>query len=137
MDITRENAQFPWVEATRALDLSNDAPREQPLTISKALGRLVKEIYQTSITLPVGKFGHHFLGVVLGELGGFKLTRAAFGRSAKANVFTTSQLKIIQEVIAIGVFIVLNFAVGRSLPRWNEWVAFGLIGAAIVAARWE
>jgi uncharacterized protein (DUF486 family) len=54
-----------------------------------------------------------------------------------AKTFTTAQLKIIQEIIAIGVFIVLNFAVGRTLPRWNEWVSFGLIGAAIIAARWQ
>lgn len=54
-----------------------------------------------------------------------------------ANVFTVSQLKIIQEVIAVGVFLVLNFAVGRQLPRWNEWLAFSLIAAAIIVARWE
>jgi uncharacterized protein (DUF486 family) len=53
-----------------------------------------------------------------------------------SQTFTTSQLKIIQEVIAILVFLVLNFAVGGNLPRWNEWLAFGLIGAAIFAARW-
>ncbi len=53
-----------------------------------------------------------------------------------AKTFTTAQLKIIQEVIAIGVFIVLNFAIGKTWPRWNEWLAFALIAAAVMAARW-
>jgi uncharacterized protein len=53
-----------------------------------------------------------------------------------SHTFTTSQLKIIQEVIAIGVFLVLNVAIGREWPRWNEWFAFGLILAAVVVARW-
>lgn len=49
--------------------------------------------------------------------------------------FTTSQLKIIQEVIAILVFLVLNAAIGREWPKWNEWLAFGLIAAAVLVAR--
>ena len=53
-----------------------------------------------------------------------------------SKTFTTAQLKIIQEVIAICVFLVLNVAIGRVWPRWNEWLAFGLIAAAVLVARW-
>lgn len=53
-----------------------------------------------------------------------------------AKLFTVAQLKIIQEVIAICVFLVLNVLIGKTWPRWNEWLAFGLILAAVVVARW-
>jgi len=53
-----------------------------------------------------------------------------------SKTFTTSQLKIIQEVIAISVFLVLNVAIGREWPHWNEWIAFGLILAAVLVARY-
>jgi uncharacterized protein (DUF486 family) len=53
-----------------------------------------------------------------------------------SRTFTTAQLKIIQEVIAIVVFLILNVAVGRTWPRWNEWVAFLLIVGAVFVARW-
>src|SRR5262245_48604458 len=52
-----------------------------------------------------------------------------------ARTFTTSELKIFQEVIAIAIFLVLNYAIGGERPRWNEWLAFGLIVAAVFAAR--
>jgi uncharacterized protein (DUF486 family) len=53
-----------------------------------------------------------------------------------ASTFTVAQLKIIQEVIAIAVFLVLNTWLGRTWPAWNEWLAFGLIVAAVFVARW-
>src|SRR5262245_44603175 len=53
-----------------------------------------------------------------------------------ASTFTVAQLKIIQEVIAVVIFLVLNAAIGRQWPRPHEWAAFGLILAAIVVARW-
>jgi uncharacterized protein (DUF486 family) len=54
-----------------------------------------------------------------------------------AKSFTVAQLKIIQEVIAICIFLVLNVTLGRTWPRWNEWLAFGLIVAAVFVARWN
>jgi uncharacterized protein (DUF486 family) len=54
-----------------------------------------------------------------------------------AKTFTVAQLKILQEVIAIAIFLVLNVAVGRTWPRWNEWAAFALIAAAVFVARWN
>ena len=52
-----------------------------------------------------------------------------------ALTFTTAQLKIIQEVIAVAIFLVLNFAIGKKLPTWNEWAAFALIVGAVFLAR--
>ncbi|MGC3971827.1 MAG: DMT family protein [Pirellulales bacterium] len=48
---------------------------------------------------------------------------------------STSQLKIIQEVIAVAIFLVLNFLVGKQLPRWNEWGCVALIVGAVLLAR--
>jgi uncharacterized protein len=47
--------------------------------------------------------------------------------------FSAPQLKIIQEVISISVFVVFSLLYLRETPRWNDWVAFGLIIAAVVA----
>jgi len=46
--------------------------------------------------------------------------------------FTAPQLKIIQEVISISVFVVFSFLYLKELPRWNDWIAFGLIVAAVL-----
>lgn len=46
--------------------------------------------------------------------------------------FTAPQLKIIQEVISISVFVVFSYFYLREAPRWNEWLAFGLIVLAVV-----
>ena len=46
--------------------------------------------------------------------------------------FTAPQLKIIQEVISICVFLVFSFLYLKELPRWNDWAAFGLIVAAVL-----
>lgn len=49
-------------------------------------------------------------------------------------LFTATQLKIIQEAISIGVFILFAvFVLGESL-RWNHMVAFGLVGTAVFFA---
>lgn len=53
-----------------------------------------------------------------------------------AQTWSTAQLKILQEVITVVIFLVLNAAIGREWPRWNEWTAFALILAAVVVARW-
>jgi uncharacterized protein (DUF486 family) len=46
--------------------------------------------------------------------------------------FSAPQLKIIQEAISISVFVVFSWLYLREAPRWNDWVAFGLIIAAVV-----
>lgn len=45
--------------------------------------------------------------------------------------FTAPQLKIIQEVVSISIFVVFSMAVLREWPRWNEWLAMLLIVAAV------
>lgn len=46
--------------------------------------------------------------------------------------FTSAQLKIMQEIISISVFLVLNRFYLQSVTRWNEWCAFGLVLGAVV-----
>ena len=45
--------------------------------------------------------------------------------------FTVPQLKIIQEVISVTVFVLFNLVYFGGWPKWNEWLAFGLILAAV------
>ncbi|HWN11125.1 MAG TPA: DMT family protein [Pyrinomonadaceae bacterium] len=45
--------------------------------------------------------------------------------------FTAPQLKIIQEVISISIFVVFSITVLREWPRWHEWLAMLLIIAAV------
>jgi uncharacterized protein (DUF486 family) len=45
--------------------------------------------------------------------------------------FTAPQLKIIQEVVSISIFVVFSVLVLREWPRWNEWFAMLLIVAAV------
>jgi uncharacterized protein (DUF486 family) len=47
-------------------------------------------------------------------------------------VLTLSQLKILQEVITLGVFLVFAWITFRETPRWNEALAMVLIMAAVV-----
>lgn len=46
--------------------------------------------------------------------------------------FTLAQLKILQEVITLGVFLVFAWVTFRESPRWNEAIAMLLIMAAVV-----
>ncbi len=46
--------------------------------------------------------------------------------------FTLAQLKILQEVITLAVFIVFAWITFREAPRWNEALAMVLILAAVV-----
>jgi uncharacterized protein (DUF486 family) len=48
--------------------------------------------------------------------------------------FSAPQLKIIQEVISIVVFLVFCVAYLREPIRWNHFAAFGLVVAAVVVA---
>jgi uncharacterized protein (DUF486 family) len=50
--------------------------------------------------------------------------------------FTAAQLKIIQEIISITVFVVFSFFYLREVPTWRTAAAFLLIlGAVILAVR--
>ncbi len=46
--------------------------------------------------------------------------------------FSAPQLKIIQEVISICVFLVFSILYLHEAPRWTDWAAFGLIMVAVV-----
>ena len=48
--------------------------------------------------------------------------------------FTAYQLKIIQEVITLAVFVAFSALWLREPPRWNHLVAFALVIAAVVFA---
>ena len=48
--------------------------------------------------------------------------------------FSATQLKIFQEVISIGVFVVFAVLVLNERPRWNHGLAFLLIGIAAALA---
>src|SRR5262245_8856212 len=46
--------------------------------------------------------------------------------------FSTPQLKILQEVITISVFIIFNALYTRETVRLTDWVGFGIILLAVV-----
>jgi uncharacterized protein (DUF486 family) len=46
--------------------------------------------------------------------------------------FSAPQLKILQEVISIGVFVVFNYLVLKETIRPTDWLALGLIASAVV-----
>jgi uncharacterized protein (DUF486 family) len=48
--------------------------------------------------------------------------------------FSVAQLKVIQEVIAIAVFVIFNAWYFQASLHWNDWLAFGLIVAAVIAS---
>lgn len=48
--------------------------------------------------------------------------------------FTLPQLKIIQEVISVSVFVMYSLLIARETPKWNDWISLGLIVAAVAVA---
>jgi uncharacterized protein (DUF486 family) len=44
--------------------------------------------------------------------------------------FTAAELKTIQEIITLLVFVTFSVLYLREPMRWNYWIGFGLIGAA-------
>jgi uncharacterized protein len=50
--------------------------------------------------------------------------------------FSAPQLKIMQEVITLGVFVVFSILYLRETPRWNHWLAMMLIVGAVAVAFW-
>ena len=57
------------------------------------------------------------------------------GNRIGAKIFTPSQLLIFREIISIGVSLAFFAVYLRSTPRWNEWLAFGLIVSAVIVAQ--
>ena len=49
---------------------------------------------------------------------------------------TLPQLKIVQEVITLGVFLVFTIYVAGEKPRGTDLAAMGLIGCAVAVAMW-
>src|SRR5258708_1206437 len=52
----------------------------------------------------------------------------------KLEGYSTYQLKIIQEVISLSVFVIFARSYMKELPRWNHLVSFVLIIAAVYFA---
>ena len=52
------------------------------------------------------------------------------------SVYSASQLKIIQEVITLSVFVVFAFCYFKTWPAWNHVAAFVCILAAVAFAFW-
>jgi uncharacterized protein (DUF486 family) len=50
--------------------------------------------------------------------------------------FSAPQLKILQEAITLGVFVVFTVTYLGESPRWNHWLAMALMMAAVVVACW-
>jgi uncharacterized protein (DUF486 family) len=50
----------------------------------------------------------------------------------RSGQFSAPQLKIVQEVISIMVFIIFSTWWLRESPRWNDWLAFALILCAVL-----
>lgn len=48
--------------------------------------------------------------------------------------FTAAQLKVLQEAITLTVFVCFAILILKERPRWNEYVAFGLIFAGVAVA---
>lgn len=62
------------------------------------------------------------------------------GHVSQGGPFTAPQLKIIQEAITLTVFIVFSILVLKERPRTTDYIAFGLILAAVLVAmigRWS
>lgn len=53
-----------------------------------------------------------------------------------SNSFSPYQLKIIQEVITLAVFVVFAVFYFKTWPTWNQVAAFGCILAAVAFAFW-
>ena len=56
------------------------------------------------------------------------------GHVGAGGPFTVAQLQSLQEAISPGVFILFAWIWLRETPRWNEWLAMGLVFAAVLVA---
>lgn len=64
----------------------------------------------------------------------FMVPANRIGHVGAGGPFTVAQLKILQEAITLGVFILFAWIWLRETPRWNEWLAMGLVFAAVLVA---
>lgn len=58
------------------------------------------------------------------------------GHISNGGPFTANQLKIIQEGIAVTVFIAFALLVLKEVPRWTDLAGFGLVLAGLAVALW-
>lgn len=56
------------------------------------------------------------------------------GHVANGGAFTAPQLKILQEGISVAVFLAFSLIALREVPRWQDLVAFLLIGIGLAVA---
>jgi uncharacterized protein (DUF486 family) len=56
------------------------------------------------------------------------------GHIAHGGVFTAPQLKVLQEGIALLVFLAFSIAVLKEVPRWSDLAGMGLIVAGLCVA---
>lgn len=64
----------------------------------------------------------------------FMVPANRIGHAAAGGPFTVAQLKILQEAITLSVFILFAWLWLREAPRWNEWLAMGLVLLAVLVA---
>lgn len=57
-------------------------------------------------------------------------------RWAHRDGIPASSLKVLQEALTILTFAAFALMYLKEPPRWNQWVAFGLIVVAVVFASW-
>lgn len=51
-----------------------------------------------------------------------------------SDVMTLTQLKVMQELLSIGTFVVFAFVLFKERPTYNQYIAFGLILLAVFFA---
>ena len=56
------------------------------------------------------------------------------GALANGGAFSASQLKILQEGVSVCAFLVFTLVALREVPRWQDLLAFLLIGAGLAVA---
>lgn len=64
----------------------------------------------------------------------FMVPANRLGHVGAGGPFTVAQLKILQEAITLVVFVLFAWIWLRETPRWNEWLAIGLVFAAVMVA---
>ncbi len=52
-----------------------------------------------------------------------------------SETFTPTQLKVIQEVVSLGVFVVFAWLYFGDVPTWRTVAAFGMIAGAVALVR--
>lgn len=58
------------------------------------------------------------------------------GHTTYGGPFSAPQLKIMQEAITLTVFIGFAILILKEKPRINDYIAFALIGLAVIIAMW-